>query len=203
MERVMFGTIMSDMAMDLDRAIRFLIERGAAGPVHNSHVTLLEHVLGTYRVLERWGFDADVCGAGLFHSVYSTQNFPIALAGYDEREIVRAVAGDGAERLAFLFCIKESTALFDLADIVAKRRAVGTGEEGPDLELRDWRGGETQTVSEREIAALLNLVAANAVEQAPRDDATLRRDLAGLLRAHTLLASEALTSRSFRTAMSA
>ncbi len=180
--------------MDLDRAVRFIVERGAAGPVHNSHITLLEHVLGTYRVLDRWGFDDDVMAAGLFHSVYGTQNFPIALATYDEREAVRAVAGVGGERLAYLFCIKESASLFELAESVARRRALHTSAQ-PAPALRDWRGGQTHVVTEREIVALLNLVAANAVEQVPRDDATFRRDLPGLLRASSLLAPQALESR--------
>jgi alkylhydroperoxidase family enzyme len=190
------------LTMDLDRAVRFIVERGAAGPEHNSHITLLEHVLGTYRVLERWRFAGDVMAAGLFHSVYSTQNFPIALATYDERDAVRAVAGDGGERLAFLFCVKESASLFELAEDVARRRALGTSVETL-RRLRDWRGEQTHVVTEREVVALLNLVAANAVEQLPRDDATFRRDLPGLLRASSLLAREALESRPFSAAVPA
>jgi len=182
--------------LDLDRAVRFIVERGAAGPEHNSRITLLEHVLGTYRVLERWGFDGDVLAAGLFHSVYSTQNFPIALASYDERAAVREVAGDGGERLAFLFCVKESASLFELAERVV------TGATSA-FRLRDWRGAEAHAVTEREIVALFNVVAANAVEQIPRDDATFRRDLPGLMRASRLLAKGALASRPFATAVPA
>jgi hypothetical protein len=170
--------------MDFDRAIRFLVERGAAAPEHNSGVTLLEHITGTYRVLERWGFSDDVLAAGLFHSVYSTQNFPLALASYDERSIVREIAGVDGERLAFLFCVKRSDSLFSLAARVTH------GESG-ELRLADWRTGETHAVSAHDVTALVNLVAANALEQAPRDGATLHRDGPALRDASRLLVSAA------------
>ncbi len=171
-------------SMDLERAVRFLVERGAVAPQHNSHVTLLEHVIGTYRVLERWDLEPAVLAAGLFHSVYSTQNFPIALASYDERDAVRAAAGVAGERLAFLFCVKSSDSVYELAEAIVERRSTA-------LELRDWRGGPAHEVTIREVIALMNLIAANAVEQAPRDEATLRRDLPGLGRGWPLLAAAA------------
>jgi hypothetical protein len=167
-----------DRKTAFDRAVRFVVERGAAAPEHNSGVTLLEHVLGTYRVLERWNASPALLAAGLLHSVYSTEHFRIALASYDEREAVREIAGDEAERLAFLFCVKESTSLFDLAE---------RASDGGALDLRDWRGTGSHPVTAMEIASLVNLVAANALEQVPRNDATLRRDLPSIARATHLL----------------
>jgi hypothetical protein len=175
--------------MDFENAVRFLVERGAAGPVHNSDVTLLEHVLGTYRVLERWGQDQSVLAAGLFHSVYSTQNFPIALASYDEREAVRAIAGERAERLAFLFCVKDNASLFALAESMTAFRT-----DVAKRQLRDWRSDALHAIAETEVPELLTIVAANAVEQLPRSDATLRRDAPSLRRVRRFLPSAALAS---------
>src|SRR5689334_2977005 len=44
---------------------------------HDSHVPFLSHLLGTRRLLVEWGERPAMCDAGLFHSAYGTEYFPV------------------------------------------------------------------------------------------------------------------------------
>lgn len=80
---------------------------------HDSHVPFLSHLLGTRRVLVEWGERPAVCDAGLFHSAYGTEYFPV-----DEtvdRAEVQTVIGAEAEEIAHAWCtIRRDT--FQLGD---------------------------------------------------------------------------------------
>ncbi len=169
-----------DISMDFDTALRFLSDRGADEPEHNSAASLLEHIVGTYDVVRAWNAERPAMSAALFHSVYGTQNFRTAVVGPAERDAVRAVIGERAERLAFLFCSIDFRSLYDAAE----RSAV---ERFATATLTDWRGGPAHEVSLDEVAVLVNLALANAVEQLPRDDRTMRRDLPQIRRAWHLV----------------
>jgi hypothetical protein len=86
----------------LDRSVQVLTVRGARDIPHSGR-TLLDHLVGTYRVLSAWGQREAVCLAGLFHSCYGTEAFAPALFGADEREDVRDVIGAAAEQIAHVF----------------------------------------------------------------------------------------------------
>lgn len=75
--------------------------------VGHSGRTLYDHLLGTYRLLRQWGAPDDVCFAGLFHSVYGTNAFKhcsMDAGNSNHRGALRAIIGQRAERLAYLFC---------------------------------------------------------------------------------------------------
>ena len=133
--------------------VEFLKGLGA-DRVKHSQRTFLEHLVDTAALLARWGATPRACKAGLFHSIYGTEYFKGAVISFDERPRVQALLGEEAERLAYIFCA------FDRASIY---RAI---ERGAPYTLKLLKGGEV-TVSPGELKDLVNVVWANALEQAP------------------------------------
>lgn len=117
---------------------------------HDSHVPFLSHLLGTRRLLARWGERPALCDAGLFHSAYGTEYFPVDTPA--TRDDVRAVIGDEAEEIAWYWCtIRRDT--FDLA--------------GP-VTVADRTTGDRLTLSDERAADIATLWAADTVEQIGR-----------------------------------
>ena len=77
---------------------------------------LLEHLRGTHDLLHTWGNDQAVCIGGLFHSIYGTQAYQTQSASLEDRQRIRAVIGERAERLAFLFCVSNRGEFFEALD---------------------------------------------------------------------------------------
>jgi len=94
-------------------AISFLKELGADTIAHRANRTLLEHLLATYALLARWRHEQPVAVAGLMHSVYGTAAFETACLAPSERGRVRAIVGERAERLAYLFSAMERDRFLD------------------------------------------------------------------------------------------
>ena len=84
-------------------ALSFLKELGADKVPHLANRFLLEHLIETYRILADWDHDSPVTLAGLMHSVYGTIAFQRACLAPSERQRLRAVIGERAERLVYLF----------------------------------------------------------------------------------------------------
>lgn len=78
----------------------FLLELGCDSTPH-SHRSLFEHLKGVHDLLRDWGNNADVCSAGLFHSIYGTNTFKHVST--TNRERVREQIGEHAERLVLYF----------------------------------------------------------------------------------------------------
>ncbi|MFN2333624.1 MAG: DUF6817 domain-containing protein, partial [Wenzhouxiangellaceae bacterium] len=93
-----------------------------------------DHLQGVAELLQRWEQDAMTVRIGLFHSAYSTQQYPYGLYSYHQREQLRALIGDDAERLVFLFCSHDRVDLYAQAVELAKGGAA-LPEDG--LELRN------------------------------------------------------------------
>jgi hypothetical protein len=83
--------------------ISFLKELGADKIPHLANRFLLKHLIETYSILAGWRHDSSVELAGLMHSVYGTIAFQRACLKPSERQRVRAVIGERAERLVYLF----------------------------------------------------------------------------------------------------
>jgi len=120
---------------------------------HDSHVPFLSHLVGTRRVLVEWGERPAVCDAGLFHSAYGTEYFPV-----DEpvdRSEVRAVIGEEAEEIAHAWCtIRRDTI------------ELGTGAE--PATVIDRTSGERIEIDDQLLADVAVLWAADTVEQIAR-----------------------------------
>jgi uncharacterized protein DUF6817 len=110
-----------------------LLEDRAADRVPHVVASYQEHLLGTYRILATWGQPEDVCGAGLLHSVYSTDSYRHALLSPTERISIRGLLGPYAEALVFLY------ATVDKADLRRKLSRLSRLPAGLDL-VNFWTG---------------------------------------------------------------
>ena len=116
---------------------------------------LLEHLRGTHDLLHTWGNDQAVCVGGLFHSIYGTQAYQTQSASLEDRQRIRAVIGERAERLAFLFCVSNRGEFFEALD-------------KDDAALWNRVHEETTPVTQDELRDLIEMEMANYVEFMPR-----------------------------------
>jgi len=129
---------------------------------HNVHTmghsnnTLLAHLSGVRALLVRWENPPDVLAAGLYHSVYGTESFRQTALPRNLRSTVRAVIGERAEMLAYVFGAMEKTT-FD-----------ASVSRGADFCITDRHTGEKISLSAPQWAALCEVVVANWLEQRPR-----------------------------------
>ena len=77
---------------------------------------LLDHLRGTHDLLHTWGNDRAVSAGGLFHSIYGTQAYQTQSASLEDRQRIRTVIGERAERLAFLFGVSNRGEFFEALD---------------------------------------------------------------------------------------
>lgn len=144
------------------RLVAFLRSHGAGDLGHAGNRSLLAHLTGTYEVLRRWEQPAVITHAALIHSVYGTDRYAPQLLSPIRRRELGAVAGEQAERLAYLFAVTPRARLF----------------AGSHAWLRDAAQpplGETGTVTDApadrdESDALIVLHMANLAEQAQAGD---------------------------------
>ena len=92
------------MRQSYDKQIAFLRSRDAAMQPH-SFSDLLQHLVGTRAILQSWQAAPVLCTAGLFHSVYGTESFPVASVDPAEREVVRNMIGTESEEIVYLFSV--------------------------------------------------------------------------------------------------
>ncbi len=104
-------------------ALAFLNSLGAGEVRHKANRALLEHLLVTYSLLVSWRHDEPVALAGLLHSIYGTVAFDEPCVAPTDREKVRAVIGEEAERLAYLFSAMDRERFLETlgSDVVADR----------------------------------------------------------------------------------
>jgi hypothetical protein len=135
---------------------RFLVEVGVEEISHTKK-SYLSHLVGVYRFLEERGCSAEVCRAGMFHSIYGTEMFQGFTLPLERRPEVRALIGERAERLAYLNCAMDR-ASFDQA----ARQA-----EGP-YRLRDRLTGQPVELSAADFDDLCRIHLYDWVEQVGR-----------------------------------
>jgi hypothetical protein len=82
--------------------------------IDHTQKSYLAHLVGVYRLMEAHGCTAEVCRAGMFHSIYGTEQFQGFKLPLEDRPDVRALVGERAERLAYLNCAMDR-ASFDRA----------------------------------------------------------------------------------------
>ena len=116
---------------------------------------LLEHLRGTHDLLHAWGNDQAVCVGGLFHSIYGTQANHTRSASLEDRQRIRVVIGERAERLAFLFCVSNRGEFYGALD-------------QDDAALWNSVHEETVPVTQDELRDLIEMEMANFVEFMPR-----------------------------------
>jgi hypothetical protein len=136
---------MSAANASLPTLLEGLAELGADRIAH-SRRSLAEHLAGTGAILRAWESEPDVCTAGMFHSVYGTNEFEATCV--DDRDRLRRLIGERAEALVRLFHV--SNRPYGL--LHASR-------------LRDRFTGQGLEVCPSDLEALLEIECANLIEQ--------------------------------------
>jgi hypothetical protein len=143
--------------------IAFLDAEGAGDVSHSRGRSLLDHLVDTAAIVRRWGQPEWLADAALIHSVYGTEAFHAQLVSVSRRREVAAVAGDRAERLAYLFSVTPRRPLL----------------AGTHLWARNLPSVEPATRDELDALVLLHM--ANIAEQASGLWLARLRELAELL----------------------
>lgn len=134
----------------------FLVSEGV-GDMSHTGKTYIGHLLAVHRLLEDCGFPADVCRAGMFHSVYGTEEFQRFQLPLERRPEVSVLIGERAERLAYLNCAMDR-ASFDAALELP----------GPPYPMRDRLTGEVVPLDAADFDDLCRVQLYDWLEQVPR-----------------------------------
>ncbi len=155
---------------------RELLRHFHADQIEHSGGSLLAHLAGTAALLESWGAPTALCRAGHFHSIYGTEALTEVAASLDAstRDLVRAQLGAEAERLVYLFGTLTRDSLYRTASALLAGRTAATAT--------DRRDHAQVSLDAETCAALLQLAAANWLEQLPRLSPALGRSRAAEVR---------------------
>jgi len=134
----------------------FLVGLGIEQVPHTEK-TYLGHLVNVHRLMEKEGCDEEVCRAGMFHSIYGTQQFQGFKLPLERRAEIRALIGERAERLAYLNCAMQRETLDS---------AVARGEE--PFRIADRLTGEEVTLSRADFDDLCRVHLFDWLEQVPR-----------------------------------
>jgi hypothetical protein len=134
----------------------FLVAMGIEKIPHTGK-TYLGHLINVYRLMKEQGCTEEVCRAGMFHSIYGTEQFQGFKLELDRRADVRALIGARAERLGYLNCAMDR-ASFD--------RALDQTE--PPFRFRDRITGEEVSLDRHDFDDLCRVHLYDWLEQVPR-----------------------------------
>jgi hypothetical protein len=131
-----------------------------AARIAHSGRSLLNHLVGTWSILSAWGASHHVRLAGLLHSVYSTEYFPVAMQSSAERDRFKQLVGPEAELLAHTFCSINRSHL---------RTELSRHDSVPsEVPILDRTTGHAATIGRRMAQDLALIEAANLVEHQHR-----------------------------------
>ncbi|HEY2005027.1 MAG TPA: aspartyl/asparaginyl beta-hydroxylase domain-containing protein [Solirubrobacteraceae bacterium] len=176
-----------------DALISFLRSEGAGRRTHAGERTLLDHLVGVYEVVRRWNQPLVVQHAALIHSVYGTDVYHQQLLAVSRRAEVAEIAGESAERLAYLFCFTPRDPLF-----AGTYRWARTA--GPEPLVAGAPDGQPATRAQLDQLVLLHM--ANLAEQAQSPDGSPSRWLVRIRKlAELVIDSDAVTLPVFLAAL--
>jgi hypothetical protein len=119
--------------------------------------TYLGHLLAVHRLMQEHACNRDACRAGVFHSIYGTEQFQHFQLPLERRQDVRVLIGERAEWLAYLNCAMDR-ASFDLA--------LELGQ--PPYVMRDRITGQEDVLSREDFDDLGRVHLYDWLEQVPR-----------------------------------
>ena len=145
--------------------VQFLKDLGTDDIPHSGK-PFIAHLISVFNDLKRWGADQDICRAGLFHSIYGTQEFQRFCFSTEQRDQVKELIGERAEWIAFLNCFMERED-FDSIFIGGK----------PDRHVINRETGEVYQMESQDFDDLGFMHLCDWLEQVPRSqDWGYRRD---------------------------
>jgi hypothetical protein len=150
------------MHEELGKHMAFLRELNIGAREHSKR-GLLNHLLGTRRLLHEWGARPALCDAALFHSVYGTEGYELATVPLSQRVRVQELIGNEAESLVWLFCFMNRQTL------------AGNIRRSEDFAVTHRLTGEQLPLTNQQFGDLVNLTFANELEAYPRMSRSWRR----------------------------
>ncbi len=145
--------------VDRSGSLAMLCDEMKCHEISHSSRFFIDHLLRVSFILEDWGCDSDAVLCGLFHSVYGTASFSHATLKWSERDKLRAVIGDDAEELVYMFCTTSAKEVW--AEV--KRSVKENAPESFELGNSHTKG--LHQVSARQLAQLAEVKLANQAEQ--------------------------------------
>ncbi len=127
------------MAANWKVLTEFLVDLGI-DQISHTQKNYLGHLINVHNLLKGGGYDADICHAGLFHSIYGTEKFQGFKLPVERREELVGLIGSRAERLAYWNCFMDRSSLDALlgqsaAPFLIQHREIG---ESLPLTLREY-----------------------------------------------------------------
>lgn len=144
------------MDQNYKRLTSFLVGLGIEKVPHTQK-SYLGHLIAVYNFMKDEGCTEELCQAGMFHSIYGTQQFQGFKLPVESRADVRNLIGERAERLAYLNCAMQRET-FD---------AVVTQAEEPYC-FRDRLTGDEVRLDRTDFDDLCRIHLYDWLEQAPR-----------------------------------
>lgn len=144
------------MAASFKELTAFFREIGAADVGHTNK-TYLAHCIGVHGDMKKWGGDAVMCRAALFHSIYGTELFQDFALPVECRAQVRALIGERAEYLAYVNCAM----VRDTFDAAVEQR-------GAPYVLQDRLTGASIEMTEQDFNDLVRIHLCDWLEQVAR-----------------------------------
>ncbi len=134
----------------------FLIGFGITDMAHTGK-SYLGHLIAVHRLMLDAGCEFDACRAGMFHSIYGTEEFQRFQLPLERRDEIRTLIGERAERLAYLNCAMDR-ASFDASLVLGHT----------PYPMRDRFTGDEVKLDEAEFADLCAIHLYDWLEQVPR-----------------------------------
>lgn len=101
------------MDHDYKKLTAFLVNLGTDQVAHTQK-NYLAHLVAVYHLMKNEGCTDELCRAGMYHSIYGTEQFQRFSLPLERRGEVRELIGERAERLAFWNCAMDRST-FDRA----------------------------------------------------------------------------------------
>mmetsp|Transcript_40493 Transcript_40493/g.65677 ORF Transcript_40493/g.65677 Transcript_40493/m.65677 type:complete len:235 (+) Transcript_40493:98-802(+) len=133
--------------------------------------SLIAHLCRTALLLQDWKFDQAVVFAGLFHSIYGTDQYDEISVPVKDRLRIANKIGAQAERLAYLFCAMDRTKFLLVSDVYGD---VSLHHDGEKYELYDRWERTSISITDQEFKDLWAILLANKVEQHKRENESSR-----------------------------
>ncbi|PYS65856.1 MAG: hypothetical protein DMF76_01850 [Acidobacteria bacterium] len=142
--------------MIFDQVIAFLKTRSAEQIAHVNG-TLLAHLEGTCALLLGWGNPIDLCLAGLCHTIYGTDGFPVQLLDISQRWELKRMIGPQAEEFVYFYASCDRSYLYPQIKITSP------------IQFRDRFTGSIFVPDDSLLKSFLELTFANELELAQSD----------------------------------
>lgn len=134
---------------------RFLVDLGTDDVPHTGGA-FLAHLVGVYKDLEAWDAEVSVCRAGMFHSIYGTEDFDKFAFPLEQRNEIRELIGERAEFVAWVNCMMDRASYCEQISATAP------------YAIRNRLTGEMMELDEQQFTDLCTVHLCDWLEQLPR-----------------------------------